>query len=339
MGGEDPLKAEKSRICPSCRMQISVLAVKCRFCGEEVGKPKEEQRTLSINDLGGESIHHRAPSGSVLEAMEAFRVESGLESDEADRSPGASDGVSVPGVGPDGMPVLDDDPLGEHSGSGWNSAITSVHKIRPPTFQERVKTVGIIVGGIALLVFLGVQAPGWIEDYRLSRAGAVEPPFVNEAPRMLERGDPPIEVLKVAAQAIKFENSAPHRSSREDALKALIMQVEGLLNARPFDQRNLTKASGLIASALDIYPTERGRKIFDTVHNENKIYKMNLINIEKDTKVATFETNDSKLMDVEKDELLAERFFVRLVDTQYVTLVDTMRANRIVRFKVGGGPI
>ena len=56
-------------------MTISVLATKCRYCGEDVGKPKEEQRELSVNDLGGENVHHRAPSGSVMEALESFRLE------------------------------------------------------------------------------------------------------------------------------------------------------------------------------------------------------------------------------------------------------------------------
>lgn len=341
MGGEDPLRAEKSRICPSCRMQISVLAVKCRFCGEEVGKPKEEQRTLSINDLGGESIHHRAPSGSVLEAMEAFRVESGLEADEADRSPGAGDGVSVPGIGPDGMPVLDDDPLGEQSGSGWNSAITSVYESRPPTLQDRIKTGAIIVGGIVLLVFLGVKAPGWIEEWRLSHAGAVAPTYVNLAPGILKDGGPPIKALKASVAAIEYENSALHLSSREKAREKLIEQLEDLIEARPFNRSNLRKASRLITQAMAMSPGNWAGEISAKVRNDNIIYGMNLINIDPETEKATFQAPkpEAPEMHVKQGEVLAERFYVRHVDTLYVTLVDTMRANRIVRFKVGGGPI
>lgn len=341
MDGEDPLREDKSRLCPSCRMQISALAVKCRYCGEEVGKPKLEQRTLSINDLGGESIYHRAPAGSVLDALEAFRVEAGLEIQNADQSPNPSDGAgsSVPGIGPDGMAVLDDDPLGEHSGSGWNSAITSVHKRRPPTLQERIKTVCMVLGGIVLLVFLGVKAPGWIEAYQLSHAGAVAPPFENQAPAILERGGPPIEALEAAAVAIKFENSALHRSDREGSLTALINQVEGLINAKPFHQDNLTKASRLITRALAVHPTGRARAIAEKVNNDNAIYKMSLIKVDNETKVATFQANNSELIDVKQGGLLAERFLVRRVDPQYVSLVDKMRGNRKVRFKVGGGPI
>lgn len=339
MAGEDLPREEKSRTCPSCRMEISVLAVKCRFCGEEVGKPKLEQRTLSIDDLGGESVYHRAPAGSVIDALEAFRVEAGLEMGDGAQAPDATAnaGGSGIGVGPDGMPVLDEDPLGEQSGSGWNSSITSVHKRRPPTLQERIKTVGLVVGVIALLAFCGVKAPGWIEDYRLSHAGAVPPPFVNKAPGILARGEPPIKALKAAAEAIEIENSAPHRSSRENALAALIDQVEGLLNAKPFNQENLKRASGLMTKAVAIYPSSSAIAVAEEVNSDSAAYGMSLIEVKGE--VATFIANDSELMVVEEGDVLADRFRVRLVDPRSVTLDDTLRGNRTVRFKVGGGPV
>lgn len=341
MDGEDPLREEKSRLCPSCRMQISALAVKCRYCGEEVGKPKLEQRTLSINDLGGESIYHRAPAGSVTEALEAFRVEAGLGIDGVGQPPDASEGagVSAPDIGPDGMPVLDDDPLGERSGSGWYSAITSVHKARPPTFRERLKTVGIIVGGIVLLVLLGVKAPGWIEDYRLSRAGAVVPTFVDDTERMLREGYPPIDALAEAVRAVAYEDSASHRSSRKNALEKLIEQVEGLLYAKPFDSENLRKAQGLITRARNLYLCHATIELAKTVQNDTKIYGMILIKIDQANFVATFQANNSELMEAEKGGVLAGRFRVHSVTKQSVTLIDQERGNRVVRCKVGDGPI
>lgn len=341
MAGEDLPREDKLRLCPSCRMEISSLAVKCRYCGEEVGKPKLEQRTLSIDDLGGESVYHRAPAGSVIEALEAFRVEAGLEMGDGAQAPDASAnaGGSGIGVGPDGMPVLDEDPLGEQSGSGWNSSITSVHKRRPPTVQERIKTVGLVVGVIVVLAFCGVKAPGWIEAYRSSHADAAPLPFVNKAPGILERGGPPLEALRAAAEAIRFENSAQHKSSRDKALERLIEQVEGLLNAKPFDQKNLTRASRLMTEAVTLHATDRAKEIYKKVQNDNEMYKMSLINVDKETKVATFMSNDSELMDVKVGDVLAGRFRVRLVDPQSVRLVDTLRGNRTVRFKVGGGPV
>ena len=70
-GGRSP---DKTRLCPSCRCEISVLATRCRFCGEEVGRPRDEARQLSIDDLGGENVTLYAPSGNVMDALESFRM-------------------------------------------------------------------------------------------------------------------------------------------------------------------------------------------------------------------------------------------------------------------------
>ena len=335
MDSGDTLSAEKSRICPSCRMQISVLAVKCRFCGEEVGKPKEEQRTLSINDLGGEVIHHRAPSSSVMEALEAFRVETGLEEEEVGTPQAGDSGALLE----DGVPMVDDDTYGSAFGSTPKSAITSVYKKTPPTFQERFKIVGLIVVGITLVVFIGAQLPEWIDAYR-GDADAVVTTYVNRAPGILERGGPPIDALVAAVEAIEFEDSAPHRKSAEDSVLALVEEVHGLLDASPFDQENLRNASVLATRAMGIYPSERSVELADEVKGDSAAYRMNLINIDRETKMATFQPNRPglPLMQVKQGDLLAGRFRVRLVSTSFVTLQDRSRGNRSVRFKVGGGP-
>lgn len=318
-------------------MQISALAVKCRFCGEEVGKPKEEQRTLSINDLGGEIIHHRAPSGSVIEALEAFRVESGLEEDEFGLSRQAGDSGSL---SEDVVPRVDEDIFDSEYGSAQKSAITSVYEKRAPTFQERFKTVGLIIVGITLVVFVGAQLPDWIDAYR-GDADAVVTTFVNRAPGILERGGSPIDALRAAVEAIEFEDSAPHRKSAEDSLKAVVDEVRGLLDASPFDQTNLNSASLLATRAMDIYPSERSVEIAEEVKDDSAAYRMNLINIDSETKMATFQPNKpgSPLLKVKEGDPFAGRFRVRLVSTSFVTLEDQLRGNRHVRFKVGGGPI
>lgn len=336
MDSGDMLSSEKSRICPSCRMQISVLAVKCRFCGEEVGKPKEEQRTLSINDLGGEVILHRAPSSSVMEALEAFRVEAGLEEDEAGLSPEAGDAGALL---EDGVPMVNDDIYGSEIGSTPKSAITSVYEKRPPTFQERFKTVGLVVVGISLVVFLGAQLPGWIDAYR-GDADAVVTTYVNRAPGILERGGPPIDALEAAVEAIEFEDSAPHRKSAEDSLLALVEEVRGLLNASPFDREKLSAASVLTTRAMGIYPSEKSVELSDEVKSDSAAYGMILVNIDPETKIATFQPNQPglPLMQVKEGEPLADRFRVRLISKSFVMLEDQTRRNRAVQVKVGGGP-
>ena len=75
LGERSDDRADKTRLCPHCRMPISVLATKCRFCGEEVGRPRDQSRSLTVDDLGGEGGSRYAPSSSVMEALESFRVE------------------------------------------------------------------------------------------------------------------------------------------------------------------------------------------------------------------------------------------------------------------------
>lgn len=336
MGGGDALSSEKSRICPSCRMEISVLAVKCRFCGEEVGKPKEEQRTLSINDLGGEAIHHRAPSGSVMEALEAFRVESDLEIKKSEED-SAGDGESAQ-VGSDGMPVLESDLFDTDFGSGRKSAITSVYTVKPPTLQERIKTIGLIVGGIVVLAFLGVQAPGWIDKYRAADADAVVSTYINRAPGIMQAGGPPIEVLVAAIEAIDHEDGADNRRIANDALAAVVGRVRSLLNEAPFKEANLRDASSLAAQARDIYGDEQILRVVEEVTADSIAYRMTLISIDRETKTASFQPNlpGTDVISVVKGDLLAERFFVRLVGSRSVILEDKLRGNRVVKFERGG---
>jgi len=60
------------RLCPECRMPISVLANRCPHCGSIVGRPRKETEVLTVKDLGGESKAQHVVSGNVREAMEAF---------------------------------------------------------------------------------------------------------------------------------------------------------------------------------------------------------------------------------------------------------------------------
>jgi tetratricopeptide (TPR) repeat protein len=43
---------EKIKICPFCREEISSFARKCRYCGEMVGDPLKDERTLTADDIG-----------------------------------------------------------------------------------------------------------------------------------------------------------------------------------------------------------------------------------------------------------------------------------------------
>ena len=56
---------EKTRLCPACRMPISILATRCRHCGQKVDRPRDEGRRLTIATLGGTAHESYVPLGSV----------------------------------------------------------------------------------------------------------------------------------------------------------------------------------------------------------------------------------------------------------------------------------
>ena len=76
MPEQSPRQADQTRLCPTCRMPISVLATRCRHCGQDVARAKKPAETYTVKDLGGDAPAqmYEAP-GSVTQALEAFRAE------------------------------------------------------------------------------------------------------------------------------------------------------------------------------------------------------------------------------------------------------------------------
>lgn len=316
-------RGEKLRVCPSCRMQISVLAAKCRWCGEEVGKPKDEARTLSIHDLGGESIQHRAPSGSVMEALEAFRVEETLSSSD------------VPNLG---GPNLD---LDFGGGSGRSSSTRSFANARasnpPKPAKSKMPLIAGIVGAIAVVAVLALVAPKLMNTFGGQPADASLPNYVNRASGILESGGPAVDALQAAVEAIGHEDSAKNRAIAEDAVAALDTEVRALLRKAPFNMENLRVASSLASRGADLYPTEVTKSLVDEVQGDNRAYKIILSNLNRETSSATFILNDSagSRETVQQGGMLLDRFKIERVHagTGLVTLVDTKRGNRAVVFE------
>lgn len=330
----EDMPSEKLRVCPSCRMQISVLATKCRFCGEEVGKPKDETRTLSIHDLGGEHVYHRAPSGSVMEALEAFRVDETL---------------SVSGSGTD----LDKLDLGlkpnqKIEGAGATpSAFDVSYRPTPAPSKKKAEPAsksGLIIGIIAAVIVLGVAVvavPKVISTINKPK----EPPkveFVNRAPDLLRSGAPALDALSAAVEAIGHDDSPANRRIAEDCAAAVEKELLEILDRSPFSIDNLSAASSLATRAADVYPGEVTRRLLGVAKEENQVYKMVLTAIDSATDTAKFTLNDAAgtSIQVHEQEYISARFQVRsIVGRKSVTLVDTKRANRPVMYEPGSPPL
>jgi len=322
--GEDK---EKQRVCPSCRMQISVLATKCRYCGEEVGKPKEETRTLSIHDLGGESVHHRAPSGSVMEALESFRVEETLSSSDLPQLDPSSLDLSMGG--------------GSAQSSGTSSTFGSSPRASTPAKRpaNKIPLIAGIVGAVVVVAVLALAAPKLMGSFGGKEVDANVPTYVNRAPGILDDGGPAIEALQAAVEAIGHEDSGRNREVAEMAAQALHDEVHALLNKTPFEMENIREASSLASRGSQLYASAITKDLLDETSDDTRSYTMTLLRFDKDTDSAVFGLNDGsgKEASVRAGGTLAGRFKVDRVQAGLgkVILMDTKRGNRRVVFKSG----
>jgi len=66
---------EKTKICPFCREEISVLARKCKYCGEMVGDPLQTERKLTIDDIGRPEQSKEVHGETLVKAYQALQAE------------------------------------------------------------------------------------------------------------------------------------------------------------------------------------------------------------------------------------------------------------------------
>lgn len=333
MSGDMP--TEKMRVCPSCRMQISVLATKCRFCGEEVGKPKDETRTLSIHDLGGEQVYHRAPSGSVMEALESFRVDETLQRtgpEDLNKLDMGIDASKMPTVGY--VPTAAD--------FDYKPAPAETTKKKSAGSGSRMGLVAAIVVALVLAVVAVTAGPSIMENLKGGDEIPQGPTYTNAAPGILARGGPSIEALEAAVDAIGHEDNGENRRIAEDAVQALVKEVRELLNSKTFSAAAITQASNLAARGVDLYPNEATRQLLDEAKEDDRAYKMVLVNIDRPTDTATFQLvgQGSPEVKVQEKDLLADRFYVQsIVGSKSVKLTDTKRNGRAVEYAMGRLPV
>lgn len=330
---EDQSYDDKTRICPSCRMSISVLATKCRFCGEEVGKPKEEQRELTISDLGGETIQHRAPSGSLLDAIESFRLAEKMTKDVPEEH-----SVPVPdALDPDLMPVLDDSLKGM-----VGDAYKPVAPDRDPAERKDSKSVGLVstlrgLVVLVLLLFAIVKGGSYVRDYIARANQAPVDMYTNRAPNILANGGAPIKALEAAIQAIEHEDTPDNRKIAENAMAAVDKQVQDILDAEKYDGPKLRDASVLTTRALALYPNDTTRRLASEVEQDNKVYRMVLTKVDSGSGRATFRpsTPGASIVEVKVGDTLESRFTVKRIQGRLVKLEDTRRGNRLVTYELG----
>lgn len=319
---------EKTRICPSCRMQISVLAVKCRFCGEEVGKPKEEQRSLSISDLGGETIHHRAPSGSVMEALESFRAETGE---------GVGESALPDDIATQAMSDFDVDDAVFGGTARKEQEASRQHQVQQAKRNRMIQ----IVAAVLVLAIAAIAVPMVLRNLNEKEAVAGDVVFVNRAPAALADGQY-LEALELATNAVQQDNSPDNRRILDEVVTALSAQVSAKMEARSgWTSSSLREAVALAENAAKMYPNEVTENTRARALEENTAYNIVLVSIDGDEAVFQLPSSrDTKYRVKKGDVFYDDRFSVEqiLAGTNQVFLRDTERNDRRLRVRLQGTP-
>ncbi|GMW00098.1 MAG: hypothetical protein AMXMBFR84_12360 [Candidatus Hydrogenedentota bacterium] len=346
MGVDD--SKEKMRLCPTCRMEISVLATKCRFCGENVGRPRDEVRALSIDDLGGETIRHYAPSSSVMEAIEAFRSETEASNPQVDEGgrksifgrKGKKDAPAAPQL-KDGLPDLDERSqvlasLAMPTASTPARKPVTVSRHAQTDWIRKVGYFAAMVAGIVILYFGSVQVLAII-----NRKPA-EPPrqFSNPAEALLQRGGDSLQALEGAVMAQNREKHSKNEEILQNARQSVVAEIESLLNASKWTLADLRKASELANKAFDHDKSEAIAALKQEADREWFAYSMVLVEAGND--VATFKINkpnaaftdvtEKTSLEVKKGDVILDRFEVSSIRANAVTVMDKMRKGRLLIF-------
>jgi hypothetical protein len=324
----------RERLCPSCRSTINILAVKCKFCGQDIGKPKEELRELSSEDLGGESILHSAPSGMVMSAIEAFRaenLESGGSDPRSDSNGGSrADVPQAPGeVGADGLPILNATSQGLNSLSDSTFSARATVSKPPTTFKDRAVPIGLTIVGLVVIVFAGIKGTSAVMDYLDAKNRVVEPDFINRYYEILASNGSVLQALEAAKEALDANNSGPNQEIATKALVAIEKEVLDLLNTVDWSMTTIIKAARMGESAARVYAHALTGDLRKKTKEENRLYSMTLKSIAPDGKSATFTLlNGDTLENVRKGDVVESRFNVVHISPISVILEDRLRKSR-----------
>ncbi len=300
---------DKMRLCPICRMPISVWAIRCRFCGETVGRPKKETETFTIEDLGGETpTAKNTLLPEVLEAIEEFRKE------------------------------LAETPPKEKPPSIWNlwgkNKKESVSKGTQTNYNidplKWIAVVGILSVIIILTYFFG---PSVWSQLKLIIQGDTQNvvEYDNRALIMLENGEPIERVLQEALKAYETTNKEEDRQILTQVRTKLIEKINFLITKEPYSNTDIAEASRICSEVIKIDYDPQIQDLYRKVMEEISAYKMTLTQIDTVNKKATFHLSNPsfplKEQIVSEGDLVQDRFLVRQILSTRVRLEDTKIIN------------
>lgn len=345
MTGRQANNSDKTRVCPYCRMEISIFATKCFHCGERVDPPRTDQRHFSMEDLGGRKSTNYAPSESVMAALETFRAE--LTGEIQHSSGGAvtptSGGGDVPSES--GLPTLDERSrqlASLHEESRPTGAFAQVYVYPRESAGRRLATY------LAFVIVLAVLGVGGFGLYSLIKGRHPEPPPVvqeavvppNKAPQLLQEGKL-LDALNAARDAVVSHETQENQTILAETRAAVRQEVEKLIETNPWTPEDLQRAVELATQAAIIDPCDELAELERYARNEDYAYGMMLVRPEPRgvTGKAQFRLNTlseaaaqlgGDKITVEVGDEFAGRFELLRVGRSEAEVRDTLRDRRLI---------
>jgi hypothetical protein len=315
-------------------MPISVLATRCRYCGETVGRPRKEEERFTVKDLGGEQKTSYTLPGNVREALEAYRAEMFSEPSPDAEAAGPDTG-SPRFNSKTGIPEIDE----QHSNlaalldlpTGPSAPRT---KARPAADRTRL-VLQILAGTAAVIIVLLALRYSWAayQNYAEAQRAAGQVVYVNMARSMLEKGQY-VEAIAEAQEALHFNDTPENRAIADEVRAALANHVERRLNAERWSQAELREASALVNRALGRDKSPALQELLARVDAEIADYKLVLRQVDTATGEATFIVHSPSVPEreqvVREGDYVGDRFLVKKILGNLVRLED-------VRVPVPGG--
>jgi hypothetical protein len=335
-------------------MEISVLATKCRYCGEEVGRPRDEARTLSIDDLGGDQATHYAPSSNVMEALEAFRSDEVVEGEEESDSGGEKRGEAYQKKHADSnLPELDAQSRALSSLAMPAKKPTGPKKPEKPPWMRQVAYLGGFIATVLILWFGAPKVMAYINKPEEVQEKVIRiPPSIHDL--LKKDGGGMAAVLAIKEVRTRQGTNEEVQDVTNQAREKLAAEIEDLLNQASWDNDPIGNASNLAERAAQEDPNARFIDLQNLIQDERRLYNMRLETVEyesRDEASATFrvdvtgETPGAEVVtisygpDSPEKPLMLERFKVLRIGRDSVVLIDQARNRRRVTYREGmAGP-
>lgn len=324
-------------------MAISVLATKCRFCGESVGRPRVEDRHFTAQDLGGaKPIEHHVPA-EMINAIQAFR-----DQEFAGQAPELENDAELQTCEP--TPPLD---LGAGSGQApppsANAPAPSPGGVPSAGANKRRFVIFLAaVSGVVVAYLAIASAISWSGP---ADGPSAEPaaPRVNPAQAVLDRDGPGLQALRQAMQALKQDDSPENHMVAERARAKVAKDARALFESDVYNEDRLNEALAMVKAALEADP--KNPLLLETLAEvEEELFaygKMTIKQIDREQDAVTLKllypenVLDVQEVEVSPGDTIRDRFVLKNVGTDYIRLEDTKRKdsnglNRIVKLYMDG---